>query len=272
MTEELLAAADILERQFRVEARWSLAIRGAATVADRSRLYLQAYDELYRDFPHLQSDPEHRRLKAEKHAAFLRRFTDSDTRFLEIGPGRGDLSLRMARHCRSVDAIDATANGFSVSIPENLTFQVGDGSALPFADGAFDLAFSDQLLEHLHPDDARLHLQEVCRVLRPGGRYLCLTPNRLNGPHDVSRFFESEPSGLHLREYSRGDLRKVFLESGFSDVRLYASILRTRVRVPSLVPAAIETMLSRLPRRAQQRAGRSLPIRPILGAAVAGIK
>ena len=272
MTSEFVAPMDILQRQYRVEAKWSLAIRSAETTADRSQLYLRAYDELYRDFPHLQSEPTQRRRKAEKNAALLRRFADGGTAFLEIGSGRGDLAIRMAGYCRTVDAIDATANGLSDPTPANLTFQVGDGSALPYADGSFDLAFSDQLLEHLHPDDARLHLEEVRRVLRAGGRYLCLTPNRLNGPHDVSKFFETEPRGLHLKEYSREELGRLFLEAGFSDCHFFVSLSQRRIQIPGFAVTAVESLLGALPRRSQRLVGRNLPIRPLLGAAVAGIK
>jgi SAM-dependent methyltransferase len=52
----------------------------------------------------------------------------------------------------------------------------GDLTALPFADAAFDLVVCKHVLEHLErPASA---IQELARVLRPGGRLLILTPNR----------------------------------------------------------------------------------------------
>lgn len=51
------------------------------------------------------------------------------------------------------------------------------GEFLPFADGAFDLTFSHEVLEHVTDD--RAVLAEMVRVTRPGGRIVLFVPNRL---------------------------------------------------------------------------------------------
>jgi SAM-dependent methyltransferase len=43
---------------------------------------------------------------------------------------------------------------------------------LDFPDGMFDWAVSTSMIEHLHLEDVDLHLHEVRRVLKAGGRYL----------------------------------------------------------------------------------------------------
>jgi SAM-dependent methyltransferase len=50
-------------------------------------------------------------------------------------------------------------------------------SALPFDDGAFDLATSNMVVEHLR--DPEQVFVEVNRILRPGGQFLFITPNLL---------------------------------------------------------------------------------------------
>ena len=52
---------------------------------------------------------------------------------------------------------------------------MGWGDALPFADGSFDLITANMVMEHVK-DPTRI-LNEVRRVLRPGGRFLFHTPN-----------------------------------------------------------------------------------------------
>src|SRR3989304_5032789 len=47
---------------------------------------------------------------------------------------------------------------------------------LPYASAAFDLVLSHEVLEHV-PDDRRT-VEEILRVLRPGGRLVLFTPNR----------------------------------------------------------------------------------------------
>jgi SAM-dependent methyltransferase len=51
------------------------------------------------------------------------------------------------------------------------------GELLPFADATFDVLFSHEVLEHV--DDDRQCVNEMARVLKPGGRAVVFVPNRL---------------------------------------------------------------------------------------------
>ena len=61
----------------------------------------------------------------------------------------------------------------------NFELIISDGISIPVPAGSIDFAYSNQLMEHLHPDDAESQLENVFTALRPGGAYLCITPNRL---------------------------------------------------------------------------------------------
>lgn len=54
---------------------------------------------------------------------------------------------------------------------------VGACEALPFTSNCFDTVLSHEVLEHVVDD--RQTLAEIARVLRPGGRLVLFTPNRL---------------------------------------------------------------------------------------------
>jgi SAM-dependent methyltransferase len=54
-------------------------------------------------------------------------------------------------------------------------FVQADASALPFADGEFDIAYSNSVVEHLPPGDRPAYARELRRV---GRRWLVQTPNR----------------------------------------------------------------------------------------------
>jgi len=54
----------------------------------------------------------------------------------------------------------------------------GDIEHLPFPDGSFDGVLLSGVVHHF-PDPSRC-AAEVCRVLRPGGRFVAFDPNRMN--------------------------------------------------------------------------------------------
>jgi hypothetical protein len=68
-------------------------------------------------------------------------------------------------------------------------------------------------------DDPFEQLQNLHRALVPGGMYLCITPNRLSGPHDVPGVFDHTASGFHLKEYTVGELARIFRRVGLRKVR-----------------------------------------------------
>jgi SAM-dependent methyltransferase len=56
-------------------------------------------------------------------------------------------------------------------------YTLAAGEQMPYADGAFDLVLSHEVLEHVQDD--RAAVAEMVRVLRPGGRAVVFVPNRL---------------------------------------------------------------------------------------------
>jgi SAM-dependent methyltransferase len=124
-------------------------------------------------------------------------------------------------------------------------------------------------MEHLHPDDAAEQLRNIASAIAPGGVYICVTPNRLSGPHDISALFDDTPRGFHLREYTTGELRSLFLSSGFRRVAAFA---RTRDRgfsLPAAPVIAVERTLEMLPPDMRRRGARMPVVRNVLDAVIA---
>ena len=59
----------------------------------------------------------------------------------------------------------------------DLSFAIADVAALPFADASFDKAVAADLVEHLDDETFAAMLQELRRVLVPGGTFTLYTPN-----------------------------------------------------------------------------------------------
>jgi len=84
---------------------------------------------------------------------------------------------------------------------------LGSGEQLPFRTGVFDVVTANMVVEHLTAPGAVL--AEVRRVLRPGGRFLFVTPN-LNSPY--IRVAARTPDGV------KKTLARVFEGRAESDV------------------------------------------------------
>jgi len=92
--------------------------------------------------------------------------------------------------------------------PAGIGFVVGSAEKPPLADASFDVVLALDVLEHL--DDDHAGLEEVLRLLRPGGMLLVTVPAlpSLWGQQDIV----SE----HRRRYTRGTLKRLFDGAGLS--------------------------------------------------------
>lgn len=167
-------------------------------------------------------------------------------RVVEIGCGAGD-GTRQLRDAgaRQVDGYDVSAPAVEAARQRHqngvLRFAVASAVALPVEDDAYDLAVSLETIEHL-PDDAAF-VREVRRVLRPGGTFLCSTPNRLltNPGTEISdRPFNPH----HVREYTAEELAALL-----GDVFASVDILG-QTAYPERYSHALGVLGRRLPRLA----------------------
>jgi ubiquinone/menaquinone biosynthesis C-methylase UbiE len=211
-----------------------------AGTAERDAAYREVYEAFH---TYLRSDSGRRSFLYRKQAlgqaspsrrfkAWVRRLAPSWARatseeglvgaghgeVLELGCGEGWLSLALAtsnRHVVGVDISDQCIELCRRNQQEhgvsNVEFHRQSGVRLTFKDDTFDRAVSTEFLEHLHPDDVPVHLAEVRRVLKPGGRYVVVTPNR-------HRHHDEDDGTLHLRLYSFAELADLFSAAGFSPV------------------------------------------------------
>lgn len=134
-------------------------------------------------------------LNLAKRLAVIRRFAGDlrNLRVLDCGCGAGEYVAALG---------DEGALAFGIEYQEGKLVGAGDLRArsianadvqiMPFADEQFDLALLNEVLEHV-PDESR-SLREIRRVLRPGGRLIVFSPNRL---------YPFETHGVYLRGSDR---------------------------------------------------------------------
>ena len=90
-------------------------------------------------------------------------------RVLDVATGTGTAARAAARRGASVVGVDRSPGMLSVArkLSPEVNVTLGDVSALPSAEGAFDAVTCGLALSHFADRDAALH--EILRVLRPGG-------------------------------------------------------------------------------------------------------
>lgn len=282
MTTNTPAQQDRLRKMYRdprpmdrIKVHYDLERRLADRLRDsdvetRKVLYTQLYDELFDSLP---DHPRFFRRQSEhlpslrKQLNLLRPMVRRSDVFLEVGAGDCRLSFAIAPHVRRAIAVDVSDKVHDPDdAPANFEFVKSNGLDLGVPPGSIDFVYSNQLMEHLHVDDAKQQLLNIHETLRPGGRYYCITPNAVSGPHDVSRYFDETPHGFHMKEYRYRELVDLFKSAGFSKVSVVlAGAGRKLATVPPFATTPFETVLVQLPWGLRQRIARSKPFRIFLG-------
>jgi SAM-dependent methyltransferase len=248
-------SAEQLWNHFQVEKRLADRLK-AASREERKRIYESMYDELFRlvpDHPRLtrKQDPEQTRLTNELRLKLLGDWLKPDATVAEFAPGDCRFAATLAGRVRRVYGIDISdQRGAGVVSPSNFSLIVYDGyDTEAIADGSIDLAYSDQLIEHFHPEDLAGHLRLVHRLLKPGGEYVFRTPHALTGPHDVSMYFSDEPQGFHLKEWTFHELGDLLLELGYKRATGYWFAKGRKVGMPDAYFSLCERALRHVPKR-----------------------
>lgn len=241
-----------LKEQYEIEKELATRLRESSR-EERSSLYASVYDEFYWRVPYhpqlTQKSSSQEMIKRVSHQMrFLRRFLDRDAVFLEIGAGDCGLSFAAARFVKKVYAVEVSEEiSKSLTGPQNFELILFDGCNIPLPANSVNVAYSNQLMEHLHPDDALEQLENIYRILTSHGTYICVTPNRLSGPHDISKYFDVAATGFHLKEYTNTELSNLFKQAGFSEVRAYVGATGIYFRSPLFLLKFLESLLDRLP-------------------------
>jgi len=171
---------------------------------------------------------------------------------LEAGCGEGYGAALIATKAQRVLALD-----YDVLTTEHVARRYPDVAVaranlvqLPLHDAAIDVIAHFQVIEHLW--DQAAFLAECRRVLKPGGRLLVTTPNRLTFTPDS----DTPLNPFHTRELAPSELAELLTDAGFAIERLHGLHHGTAVRAlderygGSIIDAQLEVVMGQLPGQA----------------------
>jgi 2-polyprenyl-3-methyl-5-hydroxy-6-metoxy-1,4-benzoquinol methylase len=162
---------------------------------------------------------------------------------LEIGCGRGGFSNHLARLVpspRRIFACDFSESALRMG--ENryghpaITWKKEDIMALSFSDNSFDTAISCETIEHV--PDSKQALNELYRVIKPGGTLFLTCPNYFNlfGIWCIYRWMIGKPFTEGGQPYVHyllaANVRRWFRHAGFKMEKCLSSEIIIPARVP----------------------------------------
>ena len=172
---------------------------------------------------------------------------------LEAGCGEGYGAALIAERAARVVALDydeQTTAHVARAYPQVATIR-GNLATLPLRSSTVDVVANFQVIEHLW--DQAGFLAECRRVLRPGGRLLVTTPNRLTFTPDS----DIPLNPYHTRELAPSELDALLREAGFEVELLHGLHHGPAVRAldvrygGSIINAQLEVVMGSLPGQAR---------------------
>ncbi len=184
----------------------------------------------------------HQRLLSAYHQA--KPFVKGDLLELGCGEGRGvELLAPLANSYVGIDKIKSVIETLEKKYSD-YKFMSGVFPPFPFEDNSFDTIVTFQVIEHVKDDEG--FVQEIHRVLKPGGRALITTPN-IKMTLSRNPWHEREYTGDELTSMCKKYFENVEMNGIAGDDKVLEYHERNRASVNKIMRFDILNLQHRLP-------------------------
>jgi ubiquinone/menaquinone biosynthesis C-methylase UbiE len=155
---------------------------------------------------------------------FAKRYIRRNAKVIDIGCGTGYGSAVLGEkyEVTAIDNSDEAIGFANKHYSKKAKFLTANATKLPFRDSSFDVACSFETIEHIK--EVKKFLKEVVRVLRPSGKFILSTPNRIiHSPGGEIK------SCYHVKEYTVEELTRL-LDKYFGSVEVKGQTKSKRAR------------------------------------------
>lgn len=222
-SKEIGLSPEVLEEAFKLENHYHKLLLSEKNPQKREGLYQEFYSNLLQFYGRTakEDDSLEERIATKDPQVSLFEKEIKGKSIIDFGCGEGYFLMNIQKKLPYKKLV-----GVDVFIPETLQDHphikfIASGIINFRTEEKYELAFSDNVIEHLAPLDLMAHLHSVYESLVPGGKFILVMPNKLFGPMDVTRILDNSSSGKikaqggHLNESTYHEMVMALTKIGF---------------------------------------------------------
>src|SRR5690554_1320327 len=249
--KEMGASPDLLIEAFHLENLYHKKLNQEKDQEKRELLYQEFYSKLLQFYGRTASnkdDVDHVRTKDPQVRLFGSDLKNKS--IIDFGCGEGSFLLNIKENLpyKSLTGVDVYIPASLQNHPE-IEF-ISSGIIHFKSNKQYEVAFSDNVIEHLSPMDLKDHLKSVYDSLIPGGHFILVMPNRLFGPCDITRILDNSSSGSipaqggHLNESSYHEMVENLSKAGFRNFQTVLPIPKLKYGIFKNVRVGVDWIVN----------------------------